>query len=157
MRAVVQRVTRAEVRVDGEVVGAIGPGLAVLLGVGRGDAAAEADRLAARLARLRVFPDEAGRFDRSLLDCAGDALVISQFTLYGDTARGHRPSFSEAAAPDHAESLYERVCERLAAEGVGLVERGRFGAHMHVELVNDGPVTIVIELPRRAATAPGEA
>jgi D-aminoacyl-tRNA deacylase len=157
MRAVVQRVTRAEVRVDGEVVGAIGPGLAVLLGVGRGDAAAEADRLAARLARLRVFPDEAGRFDRSLLDCAGDALVISQFTLYGDTARGHRPSFSEAAAPEHAEPLYERVCERLAAEGVGLVERGRFGAHMHVELVNDGPVTIVIELPRRAATAPGEA
>jgi D-aminoacyl-tRNA deacylase len=149
MRAVVQRVTRAEVRVDGEVTGVIGPGLAILLGVGRADGEAEADRLAGRLARLRVFPDADGRFDASLLDTGGAALVISQFTLYGDTTRGNRPSFSEAADPAHAEPLYERVCERLAAEGVVSVERGRFGAHMQVELVNDGPVTIVVELAPR--------
>jgi len=149
MRAVVQRVTRAAVRADGEVTGAIGPGLAILLGVGRGDGADEADRLAARLARLRIFPDADGRFDASLLDTGGAALVISQFTLYGDTTRGNRPSFSEAAEPVLAEPLYERVCERLAAEGVGSVERGRFGAHMQVELVNDGPVTIVVELAPR--------
>ena len=146
MRAVVQRVARAEVRVDGIVLGAIGAGLAILLGVGRGDGTAEADRMAARLARLRVFPDADGRFDRSLLDIGGAALVVSQFTLYGDTSRGNRPSFTEAAAPELAEPLYERVCERLVAEGVSPVERGRFGAHMEVELVNDGPVTILIEL-----------
>jgi D-tyrosyl-tRNA(Tyr) deacylase len=146
MRAVVQRVTRAEVRVDGSVVGAIGQGLAILLGVGRDDSEAEADRLAARLARLRVFPDAQGRFDESLLETGGDALVVSQFTLYGDTARGNRPSFSAAAVPELAEPLYERVCERLAAEGVRRVERGRFGAHMELDLVNDGPVTIVLDL-----------
>ena len=146
MRAVVQRVTRAEVRVEGVAVGAIGTGLAILLGVGRSDGSAAADRMAARLARLRVFPDAAGRFDESLLDTGGGALVISQFTLYGDTSRGNRPSFGEAVAPELAEPLYERVCERLAAEGVSPVERGRFGAHMEVELVNDGPVTILIEL-----------
>jgi D-tyrosyl-tRNA(Tyr) deacylase len=146
MRAVVQRVTRAEVRVEGVAVGAIGTGLAILLGVGRSDGTAAADRMAARLARLRVFPDAAGRFDESLLDTGGGALVISQFTLYGDTSRGNRPSFGEAVAPELAEPLYERVCERLAAEGVSPVERGRFGAHMEVELVNDGPVTILIEL-----------
>jgi D-tyrosyl-tRNA(Tyr) deacylase len=149
MRAVVQRVARAEVRVEGVAVGRIGAGLAILLGVGRGDGPAQADRMAARLARLRVFPDEAGRFDRSLLDTGGAAVVISQFTLYGDTTRGNRPSFSEAAEPELAEPLYERVCERLAAEGVGSVERGRFGARMQVELVNDGPVTIVVELAPR--------
>jgi D-tyrosyl-tRNA(Tyr) deacylase len=147
MRAVVQRVARAEVRVDGAVAGAIGPGLAILLGVGRGDGDSEADRLAGRLARLRVFPDAEGRFDRSLLDTGGAALIVSQFTLYGDTSRGNRPSFTEAAVPDLAEPLYERVCERLAAEGVRSVERGRFGAHMELELVNDGPVTIILELP----------
>jgi D-tyrosyl-tRNA(Tyr) deacylase len=146
MRAVVQRVERAEVRVDGAAVGAIGAGLAILLGVGRGDAPAEADRIAARLARLRVFPDAAGRFDESLLDTGGAALVVGQFTLYGDTSRGNRPSFGEAAAPELAQPLYERVCERLLAEGVRSVERGRFGARMQVELVNDGPVTIVVEL-----------
>jgi D-tyrosyl-tRNA(Tyr) deacylase len=146
MRAVVQRVARAEVRVEGVAVGRIGTGLAILLGVGRGDGEAQADRMAARLARLRVFPDDDGRFDRSLLDTGGAAVVISQFTLYGDTSRGNRPSFGEALAPELAEPLYERVCERLAAEGVGSVERGRFGARMQVELVNDGPVTIVIEL-----------
>jgi D-aminoacyl-tRNA deacylase len=144
MRAVVQRVTRAEVRVEGVATGAIGAGLAILLGVGRGDGEADADRLAGRLARLRVFPDAEGRFDRSLLDTGGAALVVSQFTLYGDTARGNRPSFTDAAAPELAEPLYERVCERLAAEGVAAVERGRFGAHMQLELVNDGPVTILI-------------
>jgi D-tyrosyl-tRNA(Tyr) deacylase len=146
MRAVVQRVTRAEVRVEGVAVGAIGTGLAILLGVGRSDGTAAADRMAARLARLRVFPDAGGRFDESLLDTGGGALVISQFTLYGDTSRGNRPSFGEAVAPELAEPLYERVCERLADEGVSPVERGRFGAHMEVELVNDGPVTILIEL-----------
>jgi D-tyrosyl-tRNA(Tyr) deacylase len=148
MRAVVQRVTRAEVRVEGVVVGTIGPGLAILLGVGKDDGEAEADRLAARLARLRIFPDDAGRFDRSLLDTGGAALVVSQFTLYGDSAKGNRPSFSEAADPALAEPLYERVCAQLGAEGVGRVERGRFGAYMQVELVNDGPVTIVVELRR---------
>ena len=149
MRAVVQRVTRAEVRVEGVVVGSIGAGLAILLGVGKDDGEAEADRLAARLARLRIFPDDDGRFDRSLLECGGAALVVSQFTLYGDTAKGNRPSFSGAADPALAEPLYERVCAQLKAEGVGCVERGRFGAHMQVELVNDGPVTIVVELGRR--------
>ena len=144
MRAVVQRVTRAGVRVDGAVIGAIGPGLAILLGVGRGDGEAEADRMATRLARLRVFPDAEGRFDASLLDTGGAALVVSQFTLYGDTSRGNRPSFTEAAPPEFAEPLYERVCERLAGEGVRSVERGRFGAHMALELVNDGPVTIIL-------------
>jgi D-tyrosyl-tRNA(Tyr) deacylase len=146
MRAVVQRVARAEVRVDGVVLGAIDAGLAILLGVGRGDGAAEADRMAARLARLRVFPDADGRFDRSLLDVGGAALVVSQFTLYGDTSRGNRPSFTEAAAPELAEPLYERVCERLLREGVRSLERGRFGAQMQVELVNEGPVTIVVEV-----------
>jgi D-tyrosyl-tRNA(Tyr) deacylase len=149
MRAVVQRVTRAEVRVEGVVVGAIGGGLAILLGVGRGDGEAEADRLAARLARLRIFPDEAGRFDRSLLDTGGAALVISQFTLYGDSSKGNRPSFGEAADPALAEPLYERVCEQLGVAGVTAVERGSFGAHMQLELVNDGPVTIVVEVAAR--------
>ena len=144
MRAVVQRVTRAEVRVEGAVIGSIGSGLAILLGVGRGDGEADADRLATRLARLRVFPDAEGRFDESLLDTGGAALVVSQFTLCGDTGKGNRPSFSEAAAPELAEPLYERVCDRLAAEGVSSVERGRFGARMELELVNDGPVTIVV-------------
>ena len=153
MRAVVQRVTRAEVRIEGVTVGAIGVGLAILLGVGRDDGEAEADRLAARLARLRIFPDESGRFDRSLLDTGGSALVVSQFTLYGDSARGNRPSFSGAADPELAEPLYERVCAQLLAAGVASVERVRFGAHMQVELVNDGPVTIVVELGR----APGAA
>jgi D-tyrosyl-tRNA(Tyr) deacylase len=141
-------VTRAEVRIEGVVVGAIGAGLAILLGVGRDDGEAEADRLALRLARLRIFPDASGRFDRSLLDTGGAALVVSQFTLYGDSARGHRPSFSGAADPALAEPLYERVCAGLAGAGVTSVERGRFGAYMQVELVNDGPVTIVVELGR---------
>ena len=142
MRAVCQRVSEARVRVDGEVVGEIGPGLCVLLGVARGDT--ETERLAAKIARLRIFPDEEGRFDRSLLDTGGAALVVSQFTLLADTGKGNRPSFTEAAAPEEAEPLYERFCADLEALGVP-VARGGFGASMAVELVNDGPVTIVFD------------
>ena len=144
MRAVVQRVAGAQVTVDGAVAGEIGHGLCVLLGVARGDGPAEAERLAGRIARLRVFPDEAGRFDRSLLDVRGSALVVSQFTLIADTAKGNRPSFSEAASPVEAERLYERFCEALRGLDVP-VETGVFGALMQVELVNDGPVTIVLD------------
>ena len=144
MRAVVQRVAGAQVAVGGAVAGEIGHGLCVLLGVARGDGPAEAKRLAGRIARLRVFPDEAGRFDRSLLDVRGSALVVSQFTLITDTAKGNRPSFSEAASPVEAERLYERFCEALRGLDVP-VETGVFGALMQVELVNDGPVTIVLD------------
>jgi len=143
VRAVCQRVREARVRVDGETVGEIGAGLCVLVGVARGDGEADAVRLAAKIARLRVFEDEQGRFDRSLLDVAGSALVVSQFTLLADTAKGNRPSFSAAAPPEDAEPLYERVCADLATLGVP-VARGVFGARMQVELVNDGPVTIVL-------------
>jgi D-tyrosyl-tRNA(Tyr) deacylase len=145
MRALVQRTTRASVRVEDAIVGEIGLGLVVLFGVGAADTIQQVPRLAARVARLRVFPDAAGRFDRSLLDVGGCALVISQFTLYGDTARGHRPSMSGAAAPELAEPIYERFCDALSEEGVGRVERGVFGASMQVELVNDGPVTLLLE------------
>jgi D-tyrosyl-tRNA(Tyr) deacylase len=144
MRAVCQRVSEARVRVAGEIVAEIGPGLCVLLGVGRGDAGGEAARLAGKVARLRIFPDAAGRFDRSLLDAAGAALVVSQFTLLADTAKGNRPSFAAAAPPDEAEPVYERFCEELEALGLP-VGRGVFGARMELELVNDGPVTIVLE------------
>ncbi len=143
MRAVCQRVREARVRVGAETVGEIGPGLCVLVGVARGDAEADAIRLAGKIARLRVFADEQGRFDRSLLDTGGSALVVSQFTLIADTAKGNRPSFTEAAAPEQAEPLYERVCAELETLGVP-VARGVFGAHMAVELVNDGPVTILL-------------
>ena len=145
MRAVVQRVSSASVEVDGEVVGAIGPGLLVLVGVAHDDGEQQAARLAGKLARLRVFPDDAGRFDRSLLDTGGAALVISQFTLLGDTAKGNRPSFTGAAPPEQAEPLYLRVCEELRALGVP-AETGVFGAAMAVELVNDGPVTIIVDV-----------
>ena len=144
MRAVCQRVSQARVRVEGEIVAEIGAGLCVLLGVGRGDAGGEAARLAGKVARLRIFPDAAGRFDRSLLDAAGAALVVSQFTLLADTAKGNRPSFAAAAPPDEAEPVYERFCEELEALGLP-VGRGVFGARMELELVNDGPVTIVLE------------
>jgi D-tyrosyl-tRNA(Tyr) deacylase len=137
-------VSGASVRVDEQVVGENGAGHCVLLGIGRGDAAAEAARLAAKLARLRVFPAEDGRFDRSVLDVGGAALVVSQFTLLADTARGNRPSFTDAAPPEQAEPLYERVCAELRELGVP-VETGVFGATMAVELVNDGPVTILLE------------
>ncbi len=144
MKAVLQRVERASVRVEGVVRGEIGPGLLVLLGVAAGDSAAEAERLAGKVARLRIFENEDGRFDRSLLDAGGAALVVSQFTLLADTSKGNRPSFTAAAPPEQAEPLYERFCEALGALGVP-VETGVFGARMQVELVNDGPVTIVLE------------
>jgi D-tyrosyl-tRNA(Tyr) deacylase len=145
LRAVVQRVAEARVAVGGDVVGEVGPGLCVLLGIARGDDEATADRLAERIARLRIFEKEDGKFDRSLLDTGGATLVVSQFTLIADTARGNRPSFSEAALPEDAERLYERFCVALRELGVE-VATGRFGARMAVELVNDGPVTIVLEL-----------
>jgi D-tyrosyl-tRNA(Tyr) deacylase len=144
MRAVCQRVSEARVRVGGEVVGEIGVGLCVLLGVAKADSEAGCARLAAKIARLRVFPDEEGRFDRSLVDVGGSALVVSQFTLLADVAKGNRPSFSEAAPPEDAEPLYERFCQELRALGVP-VETGVFGATMVVEIVNDGPVTIVVD------------
>jgi D-aminoacyl-tRNA deacylase len=140
----VQRVARASVAVDGSVCAAIEAGLVVLLGVAEGDTEAEADRLAGKVARLRVFEDDAGRFDRSLLDTRGAALVVSQFTLLADTAKGNRPSFTAAARPEVAEPLYERFCSTLRGAGVP-VETGSFGARMQVELVNDGPVTIVLD------------
>jgi D-aminoacyl-tRNA deacylase len=144
MRAVCQRVFEARVKVDDAVVAEIGTGLVVLLGVKRADTRAEAERFAAKIAALRIFENEEGKFDRSLLDVSGAALVVSQFTLIADTRKGHRPSFSEAAPPDEAERLYETFCTALAATGVE-VQRGVFGARMAVELVNDGPVTIVLE------------
>jgi D-tyrosyl-tRNA(Tyr) deacylase len=139
VKAVVQRVSRARVTPGGE----IGPGLCVLLGVARGDAEEEAARLAGKIARLRVFADEDGRFDRSVLDAGGAVLVVSQFTLLADTAKGNRPSFAEAAPPEEAEPIYEHFCAELRALGVS-VETGVFGAKMALELVNDGPVTLVL-------------
>ena len=143
MKAVVQRVSEARVRVRGKTVGEVGPGLCVLLGVALDDTPANAQRLAEKVARLRIFEDDEGRFDRSLLDVGGEALVVSQFTLLADTAKGNRPSFTEAAPPDEAEPLYEAFCEALRKQGVR-VATGLFGARMAVELVNDGPVTIVL-------------
>jgi D-aminoacyl-tRNA deacylase len=145
MRAVCQRVTRARVVVAGETVGAIERGLVVLLGVARDDGAATAERLAGKVARLRIFEDDDGKFARSLIDVGGAALVVSQFTLVADTRRGNRPSFDGAAAPADAERLYVQFCSELASAGVE-VQRGLFGAQMAVELVNDGPVTIVLDL-----------
>ena len=145
MRAVCQRVTRASVRVSGGTVGEIGPGMCVLLGVARSDGEAQAGRLAGKIARLRIFEDEEGRFDRSLLDTDGAALVVSQFTLLADTSKGNRPSFTESAPPEGAEPLYERFCDELRVLGVS-VEQGVFGARMEVDLVNDGPVTVVLDV-----------
>jgi len=138
MRALVQRVSRAAVSVEGRTVASIGPGLLVLLGVSRGDDAAAAERLAHRVRALRVFSDETGHMNEPLGD--REILCVSQFTLYGDTRRGNRPSFVAAAAPEIAEPLYERFCSAASAE------RGVFGAHMAVELVNDGPVTVMLEV-----------
>lgn len=150
MRALVQRVSGASVAVGGEVVGSIGPGLVVLLGVGRSDGEAQARRLAEKVAMLRVFDGEQGRMDRSLLeqDQAGgrsEALCVSQFTLYGDTRKGLRPSFTEAAEPAVAEALYEDFCRALSEQGVS-VERGRFRARMSLTLTNEGPVTLLLEV-----------
>ncbi len=140
MRALIQRVTRASVRVDREELSAIGPGLLVLLGITHDDGPAEADRLAEKILGLRLFPDESGRMNEPL-GPGREVLCVSQFTLYADARRGTRPSYTAAASPDLAEPLYQRVRERLGAQG------GRFGAHMEVELVNDGPVTVMLELP----------
>ena len=151
MRALLQRVSRAEVRVEGTAVGSIGTGLLVLLGVGHEDDEATADTTARRIAELRIFEDDEGRTNRSLLDVGGAALVVSQFTLYADTSRGRRPGFTNAAAPERAEQLYERVRDGLRAAGVEHVEGGRFGAMMEVELVNDGPFTIWLDSAERAS------
>ncbi len=130
--------------VQGRAIGEIGAGLCILLGVAADDTEADADRLAGRVARLRIFADVEGRFDESLLDTVGAALVVSQFTLIADTTKGNRPGFSRAARPEVAEPLYERFCAALDAAGVA-VQRGSFGSSMRVELVNDGPVTIVLD------------
>ena len=144
MKAVVQRVSHARVLVDGTVRGEIEAGLCVLLGIARGDAAADAERMAGKVARLRIFEAADGRFDRSVLDTGGAALVISQFTLIAETAKGTRPSFSDAAPASDAEPVYDTFVRALAALGVP-VATGAFGARMRVELANDGPVTIVLE------------
>jgi D-tyrosyl-tRNA(Tyr) deacylase len=146
MRALVQRVTRATVRVEGRAAGTIRRGLLVLLGARQGDGEREAQWLARKVAGLRLFADEAGRMNLDLTAVGGGALVVPQFTLYGDARRGRRPDFTRAAAPEEAEPLYERFCAALAAEGV-TVQRGVFRAHMEVELVNDGPVTLLVETP----------
>jgi D-tyrosyl-tRNA(Tyr) deacylase len=148
VRALLQRVSRAEVRVDGAAVGSIGPGLLVFLGVGHGDDEATADALARRICELRIFRDVEGRTNRSLLDVDGEALIVSQFTLYADTRRGRRPGFTGAAAPDIAEALWRRVAAGIEAQGVG-VALGEFGAEMAVELVNDGPFTIWLDTSDR--------
>jgi D-aminoacyl-tRNA deacylase len=144
MKALLQRVREASVTVEGRTVGSIGPGLLVLLGVGRGDGEAEAVSLADRIAGLRIFKDPEGKMNLSLLDTHRAALVVSQFTLYADTRKGRRPSFIDAAPPDEARRLYARACEALRALGVH-VEEGVFAAEMQVALVNDGPVTILLE------------
>jgi len=144
LRAVIQRVTSAAVRVDGETLASIGPGLVALVGVGRGDGEADADALAKKTVLLRIFPDADGRMNRSLVEIGGELLVVSQFTLYGDVGKGRRPYFGDAADPDLAAPLVERVV--TAARGLGVcVGTGRFAAHMQVELTNDGPVTLVID------------
>lgn len=145
MRAIIQRVSNADVKVDAETVGEIGVGLMVLLGVGQGDDEKDVDYLAEKVACLRVFPDDQDKMNRSLLDIGGAALVISQFTLYGDVRRGKRPSFTEAAAPERADELYRKFAEKLRLLGVRKVEMGRFQATMDVSLTNSGPVTILLD------------
>lgn len=147
MRALLQRVTSASVSIDGETVGAIGPGLAILLGVRQGDGHEDVDFLASKCMNLRVFRDASGRFNRSALDVAAEILVVSQFTLYADCRRGRRPGFTEAAAPDLAVPLYEAFVEAIRSHGA-TVATGRFGADMLVEIRNDGPVTMMVESKR---------
>ncbi len=144
MRAVLQRVTSARVVVDGSVVGEIGAGLVALIGVGHTDDAATADRLAESIAHLRIFADDGGKMNLAVGDIGGAVLVVSQFTLFADTSRGRRPSFTDAAPPEHAEALIDRVAGAIAGFGIP-VESGRFGSHMGLALVNDGPVTIAID------------
>lgn len=145
MVALVQRVSEASVDVDGETVGAIGPGLLILLGVHEDDTETESEWCASKCAHLRIFPDEDGRMDESLLDTGGDALVVPQFTLYGDTQKGNRPSFTEAASPGRAEVLYEHFVEQLEGHLGKTAPTGEFGALMDVHLTNDGPVTLWVE------------
>lgn len=152
MRALIQRVTRARCTVAGEVTGEIGAGLVVLVGVTHGDDARDVSWLAAKVAGLRVFGDEAGRMNRDVRSAGGALLVIPQFTLYGDARRGRRPGFADASAPEHAEPLVDRLCSALEQAGV-VVARGRFRTHMSIELVNDGPVTMMVESPARGAEA----
>ena len=149
MRAVIQRVSGASVTVDGEPVGAINAGLLVLLGVGRDDTPQDAEYVVDKIVSLRIFPDADGRFDRSVLDIGGALLVVSQFTLYADTRKGRRPSFTDAAPPDIAKAQFDAAVERFRATGL-TVETGRFQAMMDVALVNDGPVTITIDSADRA-------
>jgi D-tyrosyl-tRNA(Tyr) deacylase len=149
MRALLQRVTEASVRVGDALVGAIGPGLVVLLGVGQGDTDADARWLADKVAGLRIFSDAAGKMNKSLVETHRAALVVSQFTLYADTHKGRRPSFTGAAAPEEANRLYQRFCAELAETGTN-VERGIFAAHMRLALVNDGPVTLLLETEKPA-------
>ncbi len=145
MRVLVQRVTMARVDVDGETVGVIGAGYLLLVGVAHVDETGDADRLAGKVARLRLFPNEAGKFDRSLLDVGGGALVVSQFTLMGDASRGRRPDVTKAARPEHARPLVDRFAAGLREAGVIDVQTGRFGAAMAVTLTNDGPVTLALD------------
>ena len=144
MRALIQRVSRASVSVNGTASGAIGPGYVVLLGIGRGDTEKDAEWLAAKTAELRLFSNPAGKFDHSLADTGGEALVVSQFTLYGAADKGRRPDFSGAAAPEDARVLYERFVRILGSKGIG-VKTGVFAAHMTVEIINDGPVTLWLD------------
>jgi D-tyrosyl-tRNA(Tyr) deacylase len=149
MRALLQRVSRAAVRVDDETIAAIGPGLLILVGVGHDDDEPTATALARRVTELRIFADDGGRTNRSSLDSGGAAMIVSQFTLYADTSRGRRPGFTDAAPPDLAERLYLRFAEGLRAAGVADVQTGSFGAEMAVELVNDGPFTIWLDTAPR--------
>lgn len=145
MRVLLQRVSRGSVTVAGEIVGEVGLGYVLLVGVGEGDTQTEADRLAEKVVNLRLFSDENGKFDRSLLDVGGGALVVSQFTLYGDARKGRRPSFVAAARPEVAEPLCDYFAKKLKGLGVGVVTTGRFGADMRVEIINEGPVTLMLE------------
>jgi D-aminoacyl-tRNA deacylase len=146
VRALLQRVSRASVRVEDREIARIGPGLLILLGVAARDPGDAADRLAERCAGLRIFEDDGGRMNRSVIDVAGEALVVSQFTLVADVSRGRRPGFDPAAPPEAAEAVYGRFCAALEGAGVP-VRRGRFGASMQVELVNEGPATFLLETP----------
>jgi len=147
MRAVIQRVSEARVEVEGKVVGQVGPGLLVYLGVGQGDTEADVQFMAEKLAHLRIFADEAGKMNHSVIDIGGGVLLVSNFTLHGDCRKGRRPGFDGAADPALAEGLYEKVAQVISQQGVP-VEKGVFGAHMHVTSVNDGPVTFLLDSTR---------